>query len=447
MSNGSGLFSDQRAYLAHLVRGRGGLSGELDDLRKDVTQELAPLVALTLDEFTNPAAADAAGLKIATATVASEVTVTSFLAPGLAALAEHPRQVSFTTAGVTPADAPATALVTGKNVKGIVQSETVTLSQIAGSASTTKYYSDLDSVVYPAADGAAATVAIGFGASIGLSKPLKSRAGLAAVLLEIMDGSIVGSGGGGASIAATNQATTATNAAMLQAGSCHVPLPIAAELITIVAAYDSANGAAVIAAQPDVPRKLQLSIVEGGAAITAGTGTLIGEAWDGTALSKEFDLTGGAKVEDTTNAFASVTSFTVAGLVGGGAGTTISIGCGAALGLPIPAGAANVEVFGAYVDGGKETVGTVDATARTIAPTTAADAAKTFDFNFRYDVTPTQAAHNHTQNAHAHAPAGGLGGVFALPAAAPPYGAYTPNTAANGVHDYLVLYEYDPTAD
>ena len=202
---------------------------------------------------------------------------------------------------------------------------------------------------------------------------------------------------------ATNQATTATNAAMKVAGSHVSRLPIAAELVTVVAAYDSADGAAVIAAQPDVPRKLQLSIVEGGAAITAGTGTLVGEAWDGTALSEAFDLTGGAKVEDTTDAFASVTSFTVAGLVGGGAGTTLSLGVGAAIALPIPAGAANVEVFDEYVDGVKETVGTVDATARTVAPTTAADAAKVFDFYFRYDVTPTQASHNHTQDAHNHA--------------------------------------------
>lgn len=201
---------------------------------------------------------------------------------------------------------------------------------------------------------------------------------------------------------ATNQAATATNAAMKVAGSHVSRLPIAAELVTVVAAYDSADGAAVIAAQPDVPRKLQISIVEGGAPITAGTGTLVGVAWDGTALSEEKDLTGGAKVMATTDAFASVTSFTVTGLVGGGAGTTISIGVGAAIALPIPAGAANVAVFGSYVDGVKEAVGTVDGTARTIAPTTAADAAKVFDFYFQYDVTPTQTSHNHTQDAHNH---------------------------------------------
>jgi len=202
---------------------------------------------------------------------------------------------------------------------------------------------------------------------------------------------------------ATNQAATATNEAMKVAGNHTSRLPIAAELVTIVAAYDSADGAAVIADQPDVPRKLQLSIVEGGAPITAGIGTLVAEEWDGSDASQVFDLTGGAKVEVTDLACAHATSFTVSGLVGGGAGTTISIGVGAAIALPVPSGAADLEVFGEFVDGVKAVaVGTVDATARTVAPATAADGSKVHDWNFRYTVTPTQASHNHTQDAHNH---------------------------------------------
>ncbi len=201
---------------------------------------------------------------------------------------------------------------------------------------------------------------------------------------------------------ATNQEATATNAAMKVAGSHVSRLPAAADLISIVAVYDSADGAAVIAAQPDVPRKVQLDIIEGGAPITAGTGTLVGEAWDGTVQQQVFDLTGGTKTVVSDDAYASITSFTVAGLVGGGVATTLSIGGDVALALPVPAGAANLVVFGAYVDGVAEAVGVVDATARTIAPTTPADASKVFDFNYRYEVTPTQNAHTHVQDAHNH---------------------------------------------
>src|SRR5688572_11740914 len=69
-------------------------------------------------EFTNAAAASATALRAATATVETERTTTSFSAGGVAALAAYPRQIVFTTAGGTAADAPASATITGTDVDG-----------------------------------------------------------------------------------------------------------------------------------------------------------------------------------------------------------------------------------------------------------------------------------------------------------------------------------------
>jgi hypothetical protein len=110
----------------------------------------------------------AAGLKAATATVASPVTLTSadLLDAGEAALLAYPRKIVFTTAGVTPADAPATALITGTDYLGAAQTETVNIAQTATTATSTKWFKTITSIAYAAADGTAATVAIGYAASV-----------------------------------------------------------------------------------------------------------------------------------------------------------------------------------------------------------------------------------------------------------------------------------------
>lgn len=147
-------------------------------------------------EWTDPIAANTAGLKAATATVASPVTVlaAALLAPGLAALAAYPRNVTFTTAGSTASDAPATATITGTDVDDNALTETVNLSQSAATASGVKAFKTIVSIAYPAADGTGATVAIGFGSVFGLPTLPKVRAGAVVVNKEIAAGSIVTNG-------------------------------------------------------------------------------------------------------------------------------------------------------------------------------------------------------------------------------------------------------------
>lgn len=111
----------------------------------------------------------AAGLLAATATVAAPVTVlaAAMISGGVALLDANPRRLVFTTAGGTPADAPATVDIAG-TVGGVPQTETgLVLSQIAGSVTSTKAWDGTGlSVTYPAADGTGATIAIGYGQGV-----------------------------------------------------------------------------------------------------------------------------------------------------------------------------------------------------------------------------------------------------------------------------------------
>lgn len=433
-------------------RKRGNI-GEVNDLRADVDEAFTALETpgvggtgqIAVDEYTNPAAADAAGLLIATASVAAIVTVTTFVAGGIAALAAYPRPVTFTTAGVTAADAPATALVTGLDVNGDALTETVTVSQIAGLATTVKCFSSLTSVVYPVADGTDATVSIGFGPTVGLLSKIKTRAGITTPFIEIVDGVILGGGGGGATTVATNNVTAAVNQPLLMSGSAVFTAPIAAESVTLAAADQIQDGVlALTGAQSDVPRKLRFVIVEGGAATTVGAAAVVGVNAAGETIGEDVSLiSGGGGTVVTTLAYAQLTSVTMSGVVGGDAATTVSVGVDVALGVPVPSGALSFAVHKTVVDDVDEAVAGVDAAAMSVAPTTAANAAHTYVIYYNYTLAAVQTAHTHVQATHAHAAAGGVAGTFASAAAAGPNGSYTPATAPNGAHDYSLSYERD----
>jgi hypothetical protein len=165
-------------------------AGALRAFPSIIAKLLTMLVPLDRYEITNPAAAAADGLLDATASVASPVTVlkSQLKAPGLAALAAYPRRVTITTAGVTPANAPATALITGLDCNGNVLTETVNVPQTATVVSTAKFFADITSVAYPAADGTAATMAIGFGAEIGFKSEPKLVNGAVAAIAEFTNG-------------------------------------------------------------------------------------------------------------------------------------------------------------------------------------------------------------------------------------------------------------------
>ena len=123
VNSGSGIWSNMKAIHPHLVRGHNGQGGEIGDLRRDVATVLTVMAGVAIVEFTDQGATATTNLKAATATVTSPVTLqtTDLLAPGLAILAGGARNVTFTTAGGTPANAPATATVIGTDINGKVQ--------------------------------------------------------------------------------------------------------------------------------------------------------------------------------------------------------------------------------------------------------------------------------------------------------------------------------------
>lgn len=207
MSSGSGLFKTQHPIKAHLLQQQGGISAEVQDVRNDILAVLSPLAALSVDEFSAPAAAGAADLLAATAsTVAIQTVLTAgLLAGGIAKLKAFPRNVTFTTAGTTASDAPANVVVTG-TYRGLPQTETITLAQTATIATGVKPFSTISSVVYAAGDGAGATVSIGVGAGLGVTMIPKSRAGLVGIFREIVDATVVTTG----AITATGLYTPAT---------------------------------------------------------------------------------------------------------------------------------------------------------------------------------------------------------------------------------------------
>jgi hypothetical protein len=190
---GSGIFAGQRAQKAHLLQGSGGIAAEVADLRQDIADEFAANAALAVEEWTNPATADVDGIKVAIATVAAATVYSGAALDGVVGggAISPPRNITVTTAGGTAADAPATATIAGKDIYGKDLSEVITVAQTATIAVGAKAFAKVTSITLPAADGTDATLAFGFGALIGLAKPLKSRAGALAVLSEITGGALL----------------------------------------------------------------------------------------------------------------------------------------------------------------------------------------------------------------------------------------------------------------
>lgn len=192
MALGSGQFSSQKAQKPHLLQGTGGIAPEIADLRADVRADFLANAAIAVEEFTDPAAAGAALISAAAASQVAAGRSATLLA--LAANISPPRPISVTTAGATPADAPATAVVTGLDINGNAMTETLNIPQTATIATGSKCFAKVTSIVEAAGDGTGATMSYGIGAAIGLGKPLKSRAGLATAIKEIAVGAVVTNG-------------------------------------------------------------------------------------------------------------------------------------------------------------------------------------------------------------------------------------------------------------
>ena len=232
---------------------------------------------------------------------------------------------------------------------------------------------------------------------------------------SLTPGGSTASGTASITMGGSTASSTATNAAVEMAVHEQIHNAAAADLTSIVdTAVLVSDGALTIAAQPGTPRKLRVRIVDGDSSISAGTVDLVGVGGRGQAVTQSIPLPGGTRTVTTTEALATLTSATITGLAGSVA-DTISIGVSAALGLtatktPTPG---SFSVYKAAVGQANEAVGTVDATAGTIEPTTAPNGTNDYDFWYTFSFTPTQAGHTHaatglmaTDGGHTHGATG-----------------------------------------
>lgn len=179
----------------HLVRGQGGVAGEVGKLRSDVAAAFDAMEqsGIHVVRFIGPstAAGAAAGIKAAAASVAAPVTWTGAdfdgpLAPGTGdAILNSPKKVRLTVAGTTPADwLGGIVTVTGTDANGNALSEDVTSAAGAGTTDTVNYFATVSQIELPAAAGTDATIAAGTVADTASIASLASAA-----TAQVIDGS------------------------------------------------------------------------------------------------------------------------------------------------------------------------------------------------------------------------------------------------------------------
>lgn len=198
----STLFGRRGPKKPHLVQpGKGGLAGEIADLRTDVEAAFDLMQDnggyIHTDEFTNVAAADPDGIKLAAATSDAIQAFTSADWDGILGTGEMvpPRNATVTTTAHANVDAVVVAIVGRvRDITGalIAQTDNITLTDGGGVTDAgTKAFSFIDSATIPAQGGAGATLSIGWGVLIGLSRPMRAMAGLHRPLREVAAGSVV----------------------------------------------------------------------------------------------------------------------------------------------------------------------------------------------------------------------------------------------------------------
>lgn len=180
--------------------------------------------------------------------------------------------------------------------------------------------------------------------------------------------------------------------------------PLPADLVSIVAAATPANGALTIAAQPVHARKLQVRAVVGTTtttAITGGVVTLSGNDQDGNPISETISIvTNATATFKSVNAYSGNVTASLAGYTAAGSGTGNTLGIGVSNDFGVPTGINPINFALAKatkrtctITGGVTAIAwvaaddvastaTVDATARTVAPTTAPNASGLIDYEF-----------------------------------------------------------------
>jgi hypothetical protein len=272
-----------------------------------------------------------------------------------------------------------------------------TVSALAGN--TTFFSSTLGDVVFPFTAPTASAPGLIDNMTIGATTPRPiTGTNVHATGTATLDGAVSGAG--------FQAAVKAISAAQVRVSKVVFLAPLPADLTTVVNAVTPSNVALTTAAQPPQARKLQVRIVIGTTtttAITAGNLALVGIDQDGNAVTENISLIQNASATvKSANAYATLTSATVSAYAASGSGTgnTVGIGPSNDFGVPTGPGVTNfaivkatkvittvtgaVTAWSRAVTDDVATSAVVDATARTIAPTTAPGTAGINDYEFSY---------------------------------------------------------------
>lgn len=424
MSNGSGLFTKQSAQKPHLLRGSGGIQSEIADLRSDVLEEMAAVAAITAEELTNVAAADADGIKTSIASSASAASYSGAALNGVvgAGTMSPPRNITITTSSNANINAVA-VVITGKDVNGATQTDTITLTDNGGVTDVgTKAFASVSSIAVPAQGGTGGALQFGFGNVIGLSKKLKARAGSNGLIREIVAGSV-------AQVPADVAVDEWTDPVALDTAGLEALTATTVAPRTVLAAGLIAGGKTALLTYPrNVTFTNDGSGTPGDAPASAlVTGTDINDA----VLTETILVPQTATTVEGVKAFKTIVS--VAYAAGDGTGAMVSIGFGKKLGLRYPlklrAGASKViqEIeAGTVVTTGTFVLPATSDPNGTYSPSTSPDGSK--DYAVYYEAATS------------------AGSVVVSAASSGPNGTYAPNLTPNGTRDYTIYYEYDPTA-
>lgn len=199
----SKLFGKRSAKLPHMVHSaKGGVSGEVGDLRDDVEATFADLEdnggVLVLEEFTNLAAPSANAIKLAFATSnqAQEITTLD------GAIGDDemipPRILSLTASANADVDAVG-VVITGevRNAEGQLVAQTDTITPADGGGTTvngTKAFSKVSKLAPAAMGGSGGQLQVGTAGGVGLKRKLRIAAGLPVVVQQITNGALVTNG-------------------------------------------------------------------------------------------------------------------------------------------------------------------------------------------------------------------------------------------------------------
>lgn len=183
----------------HLVRGAGGLAGEIKDLRDDIDESFEAMETnglLRVDYFVNPPAADADYFLAAQATSTAEQRLQ---ADDLlqTTLTGGPRAISITRTADVGSYTTDDIIVYGKAYGEKVALTFTPLDADGGDTIPSNEdlcLDTIDEVVIPAQVDADGAFDIGFTAVLGLYRPIADMAGIATPLREVAVGVVVTTG-------------------------------------------------------------------------------------------------------------------------------------------------------------------------------------------------------------------------------------------------------------